>query len=258
MEKKRAEELITKYNNGMANSAEVKLLEQLIEAGEVSLTKLEHLQKLDESLNQMNDAVPSIRLDDQFYSMLSAEKKKLRTTSFQFPSWSVLLPRVAFATVFLVVGVVGTVLYTSRITSPEVSQLTKEVSDLKEMMMLSLLEKESATERLRAVSLTNEMSSASKNVTEALIKTLNNDENVNVRLAALDALKPYVGDTSVRVALVKSIGQQVSPLVQVALAELMAAIQEKKSVKEFEQILKGERTPEEVKQRIKENLKVIV
>ena len=76
--------------------------------------------------------------------------------------------------------------------------LGQEVSDLKELMMLSLLEKESATERLKAVSLTQEMDQASQKVTSALLQTLNNDDNVNVRLAALDALKPYSSDGNVR------------------------------------------------------------
>ncbi|MEJ0032308.1 MAG: hypothetical protein WDO15_18945 [Bacteroidota bacterium] len=73
----------------------------------------------------------------------------------------------------------------------EIAALTQEVSDLKETMMLSLLEKESATDRLKAVSLTSEMDHASVKVTDALFKTLNSDPSVNVRLAALEAIMPY-------------------------------------------------------------------
>ncbi len=257
MERNRVEELIGKYNRGGADASEINLLEQLIESGEVSLEQLADVSALHTAIDRIDEGAPTLRLDDQFYAMLKQEKSKQKGFSFQIPSWSVLMPRLAFAASFSILGFFTAYVFVNRTTAPEVQQLTQEVSNLKEMMMLSLLEKESATDRLRAVSLTDEMEQASTTVTEALIKTLNNDENVNVRLAALDALKPYVGDNSVRMALVKSIAMQESPLVQVAMAELMAAIQEKKSLKEFDKMLKSESTPEEVKKRIQKNLEVI-
>jgi hypothetical protein len=132
-----------------------------------------------------------------------------------------------------------------------------EISDLKEMMMLSLLEKESATDRLKAVNLTQDMDQVSKQVTSALLQTLNSDENVNVRLAALDALRPYSKDSQIREALIRSIGKQKSPLVQVALAELMAQLQEKGAIKELEKILEDGETPTDIKKKIQESIQVI-
>jgi hypothetical protein len=142
--------------------------------------------------------------------------------------------------------------------SEQIEALSQQVSELQEMMMLSLLEKGSATDRLKAVSLTREMDEASKKVTSALIHTLNQDENVNVRLAALEALKPYVTDSSVREALVRSIANQESPLVQVSLAELMVALQEKAAVKEFEKIVESENTPADVRQKIRQSIEVLI
>ncbi|HYG04086.1 MAG TPA: HEAT repeat domain-containing protein, partial [Chryseosolibacter sp.] len=81
---------------------------------------------------------------------------------------------------------------------------------------------------------------------------------VNVRLAALDALKPYVRDSAVREQIVRSISKQTSPLVQLALADLMAQLQVKSSVKELEKIIESDGTPTEVKKRIQENLKVLI
>ena len=138
------------------------------------------------------------------------------------------------------------------------AELSQQVVDLKEMMMLSLLEKESATERLKAVSLTSEMYSASQKVTNALLETLNNDENLNVRLAALEALKPYAKESKVREALIRSIAVQESPLVQVALAETMAQMQVKSSVKELEKILKSDKTPADAKSRIKQSIDILI
>ena len=259
MEKSAVEELIAKYNEGLADPAEIKLLEQLIEEGTIELTQLRALSKLDDQIVKTEMPSPSLQVDDAFYSMLAEEKRKQRKGGFSFQiDWSVLLPRLGFAAVLIVIGFAGGYLLQRPSANPEVQLLTQEVSDLKEMMMLSLLEKESATDRLRAVSLTSDMTSVSDKVTEALFKTLNNDNNVNVRLAALEAIKPYVKDSNVRKQLILSIGQQDSPLVQVELAQLMVIIQEKKSVKELQKLMDNDKTPKEIKSKIKESIEVLI
>jgi hypothetical protein len=258
MEQERIHELIAKYNEGQADPAEIKLIEQLIEQGVIELSQLQELKSLEERVMKIESPGPSADLDDQFYRMLSSMKKKSTGFSWAgFFSWPELAPKLALASVTLVIGFfVGYLFVPSPQSNKEVAQLSQQVSEMKEMMMLSLLEKESATDRLKAVSLTSEMSASDK-VTSALLQTLNNDESINVRLAALDALKPYVRDGEVRAALVRSIANQESPLVQVAMAELMVAIQEKSSVKEFEKILKSDKTPKEIKKRIQESIKVM-
>jgi hypothetical protein len=258
MEKVEKDALITRFNSGEATEAECKIIETLIANGELELTDLTDIQNLAKSVDSLYDPSPSIHLDDRFYALLAKEKRKAQGFSFSLPEWNALWPRLAFAICFTGIGLWIGYSVANKKTQSSVTQLTQEVGDLKEMMMLSLLEKESATERLKAVSLTNDMSSASKNVTDALIKTLNYDDNVNVRLSALDALRPYVKDSSVRMALIKSIGIQESPLVQVALAELMAALQEKKSLQELEQLLKRKQTPDDVKKKIQESIQVII
>jgi len=202
---------------------------------------------------------PSLAMDDKFYTMLAKEKKRQESTSFSFtmPAWSWLAPRLAFSMALIIAGFAGGYFFNGRKDS-DVDQLTAEVASLKETMMLSLLEKESATDRLKAVSLTSEMDRVSQSVTQALFQTLNSDPSVNVRLAALEAIAPYSKDGKVREELIRSIAKQESPLVQVALAELMGQIQEKKSVREFDKILKDNKTPDDVKKRIKESINVLI
>ncbi len=259
MEKKQIDELIAKYNEGVADPAEIKLMEQLIEAGEMDLMQLRELAGLDEQIRKMESPVPSIQLDDQFYAALAKEKKALKSkNSFSMPDWNFLFPRLALATVLILIGFSAGYFVQSPSKKNEVSQLTEEVSELKEMVMLTLLEKESATQRLKAVSLTSEMEGASEKVTNALFAALNKDENVNVRLAALDALKAYSKDGAVRTKLIESIVVQDSPLVQMALAELMVSIQEKKSVGALRQLLQSEKTAKEVKSKISESIEVLI
>jgi len=259
MEQNRIDELVAKYNEGLADPSEVLQIEKLIEEGKVELTQLRSLDILDERLIAMETPGPSLAMDDKFYTMLAEEKKRQESTSFSFtmPAWSWLAPRLAFSMALIIAGFAGGYFFNGRKDS-DVDQLTAEVASLKETMMLSLLEKESATDRLKAVSLTSEMDRVSQAVTQALFQTLNSDPSVNVRLAALEAIAPYSKDGKVREQLIRSIAKQESPLVQVALAELMGQIQEKKSVREFDKILKDNKTPDDVKKRIKESINVLI
>jgi hypothetical protein len=260
MEKNRIDELVDKYNEGLADPAEIKALELLIEDGQVALTRLQSLEALNEQIVRAEVPAPSLQLNDKFYSMLAEEKRKsARKFSFQIPEWGYLLPRLAVLATTLVIGFAGGYfLQRPAESGGEVAQLNRQVGELKEMMMLSLLEKESASERLRAVGLTNDMAKASDKVTRALLETLNHDPNENVRLAALEALTPYVRESSIRMELIRSIANQDSPVVQVSLAELMVAIQEKKSVNELQKLLDSDRTPADVKKKIKSSIDVLI
>jgi hypothetical protein len=258
MDKEKMDELIMKYNEGLADPSEIKTIEHLIETGAIELTQLRELRSLEQRVMAMEFPKPTKTLDDNFYALLANVKKENRGFSWaHFFSWPEVAPKLAFASIALILGFFGGYFLRPSADSQQVEQLSQQVTDLKEMMMFSLLEKESATDRLKAVNLTSEMSTVSSNVTSALLQTLNQDENINVRLAALDMLKPYVRDNRVREELVRSIAMQESPLVQLALAELMVALQEKSSVKEFEKILKSDKTPSDVRKKIEESLKVM-
>ena len=260
MKEERIVELVSRFNSKLATSEELKEIEQYLESGQISLNDLGELYALDERVQMVDTNPPSARLDNLFYEMLAKESKSVKPSVWQgFFQWPQLAPRLAFGSVTLVLGLaLGFLLRVPMQKDEQIKLLGQEVSDLKELMMLSLLEKESATERLKAVSLTNEMDQASQKVTGALLQTLNSDDNVNVRLAALDALRGYAGESSIRKELIRSITKQESPLVQIALAELMVALQAKSSVKELEKIVRNKNTPTDVKNKIQESIQVLL
>lgn len=259
MEKEKWNELLMKYNEGVADPSEVQQIEKLIETGEISLTQLVSLEKLNNQIEAMKEENVSLEQDNRFYQMLKQEKQN--TQPALTISWSRVMewmPRLAMAAVLIISGFSAGYFFQRPSGGEEVKQLTQQVQGLKEMMMISMLEKESATDRLKAVSLTEEIDGPSKKVTEALLNTLNEDPSVNVRLAALEALQKYTKMAQVREGLVRSITKQDSPLVQVALAELMAAMQEKSSVNELKKVLEQKGTPKEVKDKIRESINVLI
>lgn len=139
----------------------------------------------------------------------------------------------------------------------QIETLAGQVQDMKSTMMLALIDNPSATERLRAVSYTSDITHADEQIIDALFSTLNNDQNVNVRLVALEAITQYASDPLVRERLVKSLAVQDSPMVQVALADVMVQLQEKRSVKELRNLLKKEGLNDLVKNKIEQTIKAL-
>ncbi|TDQ11742.1 HEAT repeat domain-containing protein [Pedobacter metabolipauper] len=136
--------------------------------------------------------------------------------------------------------------------------LANQVDEMRKMMVVSLLENPSPTERLRAVNYTGEMDGADRQVIAVLLSTLNGDPNVNVRLVTLDALAKFSDQPEVRAGLIKSIIGQESPLVQVAMANLMMRLQEKRSVTPFKKLLEQEALNNAVRIKIEHTIDKLI
>ena len=103
----------------------------------------------------------------------------------------------------------------------EVAELRHEIHSLSQLVTLSLLKQDSASERLRGVSFGRQSGGADERVLEALLDTLARDPDVNVRLAAVDALAQAAGRPPVRDQLLQEVVKQRSPMVQIALVDLL-------------------------------------
>jgi hypothetical protein len=137
-------------------------------------------------------------------------------------------------------------------TASQVQALSEQLREMRQMMMLSLLQNPSASQRMRAASYASESRTISPDILSALLTTLNNDPNVNVRLTTLDALTLYARNAAVREGLIQSILQQDSPLMQAALADVMLKLQEKRSVPSFKKLLQDKGLNEMVRSRIEQ------
>jgi hypothetical protein len=135
-------------------------------------------------------------------------------------------------------------------TGGQLDSLSAQIREMKQSMAISLLENPSASERIRAVNYTNEISKANKQVIDALLETLNNDPNVNVRLVTLEALVKFANEPAVRQGLVQSIANQESPLLQSAIADVMVKLQEKRSVRSFRELLQKKDLNDAIRNKI--------
>ena len=92
---------------------------------------------------------------------------------------------------------------------------------MRQMVTLSLLQQQSASERLRGVTFTSQIPQPGSEVVNALIDAVMHDPNTNVRLASVDALKRFADRESVRSASIEALLRQTSPMVQIALIDFV-------------------------------------
>ncbi|WP_192822874.1 HEAT repeat domain-containing protein [Rufibacter sp. LB8] len=147
--------------------------------------------------------------------------------------------------------------------SPEVVALQQEVREMKQVLAsTSSVNGASASDRIRVVSQefnTQDFSSAeNQEVTRLLMKTMTSDENVNVRLAACEALFQFKEEPAVRKAYIQALGQEKNPLMQLALIEVVTHLKEKKAVPQLQKLANQENLLPIVKLKAQEGLGTLI
>ncbi len=114
-------------------------------------------------------------------------------------------------------------------SASELAAMRSEMHDLREMVSLSLMQQQSASERIKGVTWTGQLDRPSGEVVSALLDALMHDPNVNVRLSTIDALERFASRADVRRGTIEAVESQPSPLVQIALIDFMVKTNERES-----------------------------
>lgn len=207
---------------------------------------------------------PSISSRARFEHMLSAYQEGRWEKSTFVPekknwlavwvrsSFSAPLTQSAFALCLLLVGFVAGERFTTKpvnTPTPQLSAMQTELTNLRQMVALSLLEQQSASRRLEGVSYSTQVERPDPEISAALLHALRFDSSVDVRLAALDALKRYSHDPTVRQGLLTALQEQQSPLVQIALIDLFVDMRESDAKDHLRRIEQDAHANSSVRQR---------
>ena len=267
----KCEEVETKmidYLDGNLEDREREEIEKHLETCERCLDELRESQGVLNLISNDEMIKPDDSMRINFYHMLHSQIKKnedgdnltLRKT---FAPWYYLNRyRIAAGIALLICGTfIGLLVRTgfnNSYASKEISQLHSEITELKKATMLTMLKNESSSDRIQAVSYATELDKPDENVIEVLVKTLNHDKNVNVRMAAAYALSKYADQRAVCDYLVKSLSFQTDPILQVTLINILVERKEKSALKPIQQIITDKNTLKEVRAVAENSLRVLI
>jgi hypothetical protein len=235
-------------------------------------TEFEAAKKVWDLMGEIPQPDPSEAMPTNFDAILSNYKEELILKKNPIGEWINKLrehwflqaqPRLAFSLILVAFGLtLGYLLHKpgqSTISyNRQIDSLSSQVSEVKQLMVLSLLQDPSASQRIRAVSYTDEISNVNLKVIDALFTTLNEDPNVNVRLSTLEALVKLSREPRVREGLVRSIDLQDSPIMQSAIADAMVKLQEKSSVQSLQKLLSRKGLNQMVKLNIEKSIQKLI
>jgi len=205
-----------------------------------------------QSLDLLPLEEPSGQVRERFYEMLGAYRQGLASAESQLSRrwWTASAWQLAAAGALLAVGLgIGYGVRGDGQTPKEMSQLREEVASMRQLVALSLMQQQSASERLRGVSWAYQAEPSDREVLGALVSAVNHDTNVNVRLAAVDALRRFAASPETRRAVVDALPSQKTPLVQVALIDLLVDFKERSAEGTLKTLAENRDTSVEVRQQ---------
>jgi hypothetical protein len=262
------EALMIDYLDNKLEPEQVREIEKHLETCERCLDELKDTQSLLQMISREEMAKSDDSLRINFYHMLHSEIKRneeskpvtVRDTSGHWYDRN--MYRIAAGIALLIAGTfIGMIIYSGFSgagQAKELSQLKSEVTELRKTAMFTMLKDGSPSNRLQAVDYANAIDSPDEDIINAIVKTLNNDKNVNVRMAAAYALAKFTGVQSVRDSLVKSLSVQDDPILQVTLINILVELREKSALQSIEQIISSDKTMQEVKKVAENGIKMLI
>ncbi len=208
-------------------------------------------------LAELPQEEPSDRLRERFYTMLESQQVAAKPIRQPIRAWFrnlrilPLIPQGVAAGVLLVAGIL---IGTQMKNGESVDELRNEVQLLSQRVTLSLLQQDSVSERLRGVRFGRESAVYDEEVVLALIDAVGYDESVNVRLAAIDALKPYLSQREVLNSMVTFLGREKSPLVQVSLVDALLGTNRLETLETLEVMSKDAEVDDSVRAHVRTRL----
>ncbi|MTI38656.1 HEAT repeat domain-containing protein [Fulvivirga lutimaris] len=246
MEESKMTELINDYIDGYL-SGELKVyVEKHIEEDKEWKATYEKYAELNELMNNDKELEAPASLRKDFQQFLDHEiENQTKVVPMNVGLNNKRRYQIAAAVAILAVGyILG--ISMNKGNTDEIDQLRNEMAATK-ALVLNSLDDQSASSRLGAVNASYSMEAMDDDIVQAFVKTLNTDENINVRLAALEALSRYADKENVRKALIESLSTQDKPAVQIVLINLLVQLKEKRAIEPLKKLTEDEENMEAVR-----------
>lgn len=260
MNTEKIEQLLKKYYDGESSLEEEELLRSFFERENIP----DHLKSYREQFTYASE-LGQKKASSQFdpFGKISFESNSetvTEVTPLQQPGgkvsdkilWSL---RIAAGLVLLLTGfAAGLLVERQGASDQQVAALQQEIQQMKTALVYGTTQPVTASERISAVKLSERVpqnsTSLDGEITEILIYTLNNDQNINVREAAAEALFRFRNEPRIRKALVNSLNKQDDPLMQLTLINMLVELKEKSAINQMQKLFMDSDTREVVKTRL--------
>jgi len=254
MDEEKMKELMIEYIDGNLKGELKDFVVKYIQKNDKNRKVYEELQTVMELMKKSAVLEPESVLKEEFNKILEEAKQEISVKSKKPDAQIIPITgfwtlnnflKIAAGIAILIIGYfIG--IQNRGASNEELEALRREMEATKKLVIMSL-EQESASQRIMGVNVSNEIKQADNEILDALIKTMNEDENVNVRLAAVNALVNFSDHDKVKNAFISGLLSQKEPIVQIALINIMVNLHEEKAVEKLQQLVNDVETLQTVK-----------
>ena len=237
MEKEKLEALLIDYIDGKLSEEDRSRVEHELSKSEEAYAMYEQLREVIQVMEKSASIEPTVLLKRDFDKFLKAEMESVQKPKGKVVSFQSYGYRIAAGVALVILSVsIGYQVNKNYRQEQELARLKSEMDATKQMMMAMLDNQQSASQRMVGATVAYRMVKMDDEIVNALAKSMNEDANTNVRLAAMEALSKFYHEPGVQKVLIQSLSVQKDPLVQIALIQLLVQMKEKSVVKDLEKI----------------------
>ena len=205
---------------------------------------------------------PSQSVRTNFYAFLEEEKQLESTKVITLKSKSEFAWKRAFqiaaSFLLLFLGYFMGSYSIKQSANQEIAILKQETLEMKEDMLLAMIDNRSASTRIKAVNFTEELVQPDQKILDALLERMQFDTNINVQLAAAEALSKFSELEQVKKAFIDALSTEKNPSLQIAIIQFLADIQEKRALIPMQKLLEEPETPDYVKELANNGISQII
>lgn len=144
------------------------------------------------------------------------------------------------------------------VSDADIAMLQSDISEMKQLVTLSRLQDESPSERIMATYEVKSFERADVDLINALVNTLQNDTDVNVRIAAAEALYKFGNNEKVRTAMLKTLAGQKEPILQIKLIDMLVRMNEKRAIPELQKVIQNQDQMSEVRDKAAQGMAILL
>jgi len=252
------------YRVGNLTTTQIIEVEQQLKSSEEWQTIFAELALLDNLMEQTPVVQPSLNSKKRFEKLLSKEQEVAAIVNMNDYKKEITfsvnqLFKIAAAIALLIMGIgIGTQFKNNQAQQTEIAALKLEMLTQKKLLALSLLQQNSASDRIKGVNISLHETNMDDQILNALIDRMNLDKNINVQLKAIEGLVQFGENKIVITAFIKALTNQKSPEVQIAIIEALVTLKVKDAYPQFQEILRDKETIDAVKNSAASGLEVLL
>jgi|GEM_PF-870591 len=205
------------------------------------------------------DSVPEIDppagMKEEFLKMAEEVEIPVKRKTRILPLWS----KVAAVIVVVLLSYWAGFHAGSDKSAGEKEQLAMELDRQKQEVLLASLRDYTGPQKIEAVYHIGNAAEAGDELIDALVYTMNTDKNINVRLAAINALSEMMNkNKKAKTELIRSLSVQDNSLLQISLIQVLTEGGVKEAREKIESLTESDKTDENVKAFAKDMIKIII